>query len=119
MDFSAKLSSLYKQLDRVGSNTALAIKGKRKSDRQQNKSVRRSSYIGVSKNGLHWQAMISIKKRKTYIGTYDDQHEASKAFDFYSMLLHGLSAKTNNSYTKEQALVMIEHFKDPSNKNNF
>ena len=118
-DFGKRLESLYDQLNKFTYLENIVTYGKRKSDRQQNKSLRRSSYIGVSRNGLHWQAMISIKKRKTYIGTYDDQREASKAFDFYSLLLHGLKAKTNSSYTKEEVLTMIEKFKDPNNKNVF
>ena len=34
-------------------------------------SSKRSSFIGVSRNGLHWQALITINKRKTYIGSFE------------------------------------------------
>ncbi|CAI2387651.1 unnamed protein product [Moneuplotes crassus] len=119
LNFSINLDSLYTQLDMFGSLDSVVTTGRKKSDRQENRSLRRSSYIGLSKNGHHWQAMISINKRKTYIGTYENQLDGSKAFDFYSILVHGLGAKVNNSYTKEEVLEMIEKFKDPENDNNF
>lgn len=86
------------------------IHGKKKAERKAS-SARRSNFIGVSKNGPNWQAMISICKRKAYIGTYQTEKEAGIAFDFYSIIIHSLDAKTNYSYTKEDVLNMIYSFK--------
>ena len=80
-------------------------------------STKRSRYIGVWKNGTLWQALITINSRKTYIGTYQTEDEAARAFDFYSILLHSLTAKTNFSYTKANIVGMIASFKH--NGNNF
>lgn len=92
------------------------IHGKKKAERKA-LSSRRSNYIGVSKNGPNWQAMISICKKKAYIGTYQSEREAGFAFDFYSILIHAMDAKTNLSYSKEDILKMVKSFK--SNGNTF
>mmetsp|Transcript_25968 Transcript_25968/g.29982 ORF Transcript_25968/g.29982 Transcript_25968/m.29982 type:complete len:103 (-) Transcript_25968:39-347(-) len=90
------------------------VQGKKKAERKAN-SNRRSNFIGVSKNGPNWQSMISIQKRKTYIGTYQTEKEAAIAFDFYSILIHSFEAKTNFSYTKQMIMDMIYKFKANDN----
>ena len=92
----------------------IIIHGKTKSERKAN-SNRRSNYIGVSKNGPNWQSMISIQKRKAYIGTYQTEREAAIAFDFYSILAHNLDAKTNFSYSKSMISSMIMNFRSNDN----
>lgn len=119
IDFKNSLKKLIGDLNMISSFSAEIISGRSKSCRGSDDSVRRSKYIGVSRNGPHWQALIAIKKRKTYIGTYDNQEDAAKAFDFYSLLLHSLTAKTNFNYTKGEVFEMIEKFRDPANNNNF
>ena len=74
-------------------------------------SSKRSSFIGVFRNGAHWQALITINKRKTYIGSYESEKDAAFAFDLHSMLLHSLTAKTNFSYTKHNIEEMIWNYK--------
>lgn len=91
------------------------IHGKKKSERKAN-SKRRSNFIGVSRNGPNWQAMISIQKKKAYIGTYQSEKEAAMAFDFYSIMTHGVEAKTNLSYTKQMIIEMIVNYKSNDNK---
>ena len=54
--------------------------------------------------------MISVDKRKSYIGTYVSELEAAQAFDFYSLLIHGFSAKTNFSYSKVDIIGLINRF---------
>ena len=88
----------------------IVIHGKTKSERKAN-SNRRSNFIGVSKNGPNWQSMISIQKRKAYIGTYQTEREAAMAFDFHSILIHNLDAKTNFSYSKSMISSMIMNFR--------
>jgi len=73
-------------------------------------SKTRSNYIGVTKNASHWQALISVQKRKTYIGTYSNEREAAVAFDFICILLHKLTAKTNFNYTKGDILSMLDNY---------
>jgi len=66
-------------------------------------------------NGPHWQALISIKKKKTYIGTYLTQELAAKAYDFYCMLIHSLRAKTNFTYTRAEVDAMISTYLSEQN----
>lgn len=84
----------------------VVIQGRRKHERRV-VSDRRSNYIGVSKNGPNWQSMISLNKKKAYIGTYQEEKDAALSFDFYAILIHGLNAKTNFTYNKSQILSMI------------
>ena len=119
IDFERQLSKLQADLAMIPTSSSEIITSRTKSIRSDDFSIRRSQYIGVSRNGPSWQALIAIKKRKTYIGTYDDQDEAARAFDFYSMLLHSLTAKTNFSYTKREVLDMIDRYSDPRNNNKF
>ena len=102
-----KLSDTLKILP--GDLSSFVTFHKKKHDRTKS-SNRRSLYIGVSKNGPSWQSMITVNKRKTYIGTYKTEREAAIAFDFYSMLIHALEGKTNFSYTKGQVFEMINNF---------
>ena len=73
-------------------------------------SERRSTFIGVSKNGPSWQSMITVEKRKIYIGTYKTEREAAIAFDFYSILIHTMEGKTNFSYTKGQLYTHFQYW---------
>jgi hypothetical protein len=66
-------------------------------------------------NGDNWQALITINKKKTYLGTFLTEKEGALVFDFYSILLHSLDARTNFFYTKQNICDMIENYK--ANKN--
>lgn len=110
-NFPHKAEELLKVLCSISSANVTVVAGKRKAkSRQGPLSSKRSCFIGVSRNGPHWQALITINKRKTYIGSYQTEQQAAVAFDFYSILLHSLSAKTNFSYTKENIVDMIHNF---------
>lgn len=89
------------------------IEGRYNNSKQGKKNVKRrsSDYIGVSKNGLHWQVLINYGKTKKYIGTYTCEKEAAIAYDFYSILLNTFKAKTNFSYTPDQIIEMIQSYK--------
>lgn len=111
-----KIHELVETLNMAVSDpNTIVIFGKKKNERKAN-SLRRSNFIGVSKNGPNWQAMISILKRKAYIGTFTDEQEAGLAFDFYSILIHKLDAKTNYNYTKAQIMEMLYSFRSNGNK---
>lgn len=79
-------------------------------------SKRKSKFIGVSKNGPNWQAMISILKRKVYFGNFSNPEDAAETFDFYSILIHQLEAKVNFCYSKNKILSMLSSFKSHENK---
>lgn len=106
-----KLCQLLRALEEITNSDAYIVTQTKKIQRR-NVSTRRSAYIGVSRNGPNWQSMISLNKRKSYIGTYSTENEAAYAFDYYSLLIHGLSAKTNFNYTKNEVYDLIQRFKE-------
>lgn len=63
-------------------------------------SVRRSNFRGVSKNGNQWQAMFMFEMRKEYLGTFQTELQAARTYDKVHILVHGIKARTNFSYTK-------------------
>ena len=69
---------------------------------QKNTKPRGSKYRGVSKNGSQWQVLIMVKKKKRYIGSFSNEEEAAKAYDKVAFQHHGIKAKTNYDYTKEE-----------------
>ena len=110
IDFQQNIAALLSTIKRVANENKMIVHGKRKSTARARMSNRRSHYTGVFKNGDNWQALISIQKRKTYIGTYASELEAAKVFDFYSILLNNITATTNFDYTKKDIIEMIENF---------
>ena len=76
----------------------------------------RSTFIGVSKNGNHWQSLIVINNTKVYMGTYKTQQEAAVIFDFHSMIVHFKWAKVNYDYSANDLIKMIKNFKQNSNE---
>ena len=108
MIFSKMIQSLLKTISYL--EDTIIINRKDKSAQAMHLSSRRSQYIGVFKNQNNWQALISINKRKTYIDTYSTEIEAAKAYDFYSILLNKLLAKTNFDYSKSEIISMVENY---------
>ena len=107
-----KTEDLLRYLNFIEFDYQILIFGKEKAQPKEGPlSSKRSRFIGVFKNGEVWQALININNRKTYIGTYDTEGEAARAFDFYSILIHFFDAKTNFDYTKENIINMIMNFK--------
>jgi len=73
-------------------------------------SKKRSKYVGVSKNGIHWQTLINFGELKKYIGSYCTEKEAALTYDFYAFGVHGLKARTNFKHTAEDIMEMIESY---------
>ena len=88
------------------------IDSKRKSGwtKKRGTSFRRSEYLGVSRNDSGCQVLIAMHRRKTYLGSFDCELEGALIFDFYSILLHSLEAKTNFSYTAFAVNEMIKNY---------
>lgn len=107
LSFDIELNCLIESLDIFNNPKEKIFYSHKKGKDRVNASARRSSFIGVCKNGPHWQALISIRQKKTYIGTYPSQVEAAKAYDFYCMLVHCLRAKTNFTYTRAEVDSLI------------
>ena len=51
---------------------------------------RGTEFIGVSRNGKKWQALILIGKKKRYLGSCGTIDEAARCYDINALLLHGL-----------------------------
>uniref|UniRef100_A0A7S3NFF3 AP2/ERF domain-containing protein n=1 Tax=Euplotes harpa TaxID=151035 RepID=A0A7S3NFF3_9SPIT len=97
-------------MNKIDSELEVLVHGRTKSAVGPTASRRRSQYIGVFKNGANWQALITINKRKVYIGTYATELQAARAFDFHSLLLHGILATTNFDYCKEEIVGLAERY---------
>ena len=69
---------------------------------QKNTKPRGSRYRGVSKNGSQWQVLIMVKKKKRYLGSFSNEEKAARAYDKVALQHHGIKAKTNYDYTKEE-----------------
>lgn len=50
--------------------------------------------------------------KKHYIGSISTEQKAAKIYDRHAILTHGLRAKTNFSYTKDQILKILTREKD-------
>ena len=111
-NFSFKANKLLESLQNIQIGSITLVSPKKKAESKLGPlSSKRSTYIGVSRNGHNWQALITINKKKTYIGSYWSEIDAAIAFDFFSILLHSFIAKTNFSYTKDNIVEMILNFK--------
>lgn len=109
--FNCSLQELIEAVDITPFLKSVIFTGKAKNPNRINASAKQTSYIGVSKNGPHWQSLITIQKKKTYIGTFMTESQAARAYDFYCMLVHCMRAQTNFRYTKQQVFELIDDFK--------
>lgn len=108
-NLESNLSLLYQKLcsgELLGFHAG--IKNFRKNSKRASK--RESKFIGVSRNGNHWQVLKNYKNTKKYIGGYGNELEAAIAYDFYSMVIDLKSAKTNFTYSADWVMEMIQHY---------
>lgn len=62
-----------------------------------------SDYTGVySDNDSYYLSRIQYKGEKIYIGSYQTEIEAAKAYDVYAIHYFGRDAKTNNTLTESE-----------------
>mmetsp|Transcript_42857 Transcript_42857/g.50254 ORF Transcript_42857/g.50254 Transcript_42857/m.50254 type:complete len:139 (-) Transcript_42857:33-449(-) len=97
MNFKKELTRLVKTIDNISDDDRVVFKGCRKGVNRINESMKKSLYIGVTKNGPHWQTLITINERKTYLGTFVEQEVAARV----------LKARPNFKYTKSEAQALI------------
>ena len=114
-DITEAISKVYSKLQ---NNSDFTIYPRNKGNRglHNGQSKRRSIYVGVSKNGVHWQTLINFGKIKKYIGTFCTEKEAALTYDFYAFGVHGLKAKTNFKHNGKEIMAMIESFFSNGNK---
>lgn len=105
-DISKNIENVLKLIDNHAFEVIEGRLNKRKPGKK-NVRGRSSEFIGVSKNGLHWQVLINYGSNKKYIGTYSNEKEAAIAYDFYSILLNTKKAKTNFTYSADLVRQMI------------
>lgn len=55
-----------------------------------------SGYRGVSRNGKHWKAQISIGGVIRHLGTFDTPDEASAVYQAYARAVHGKFYRSRN-----------------------
>lgn len=108
-DIDEKLNTLL-EFFKVTDISCLKAKHTGMKKRSMNQGGRSSKYIGVSKNGDNWQALINYQHTKKYIGTYSSDLEAAVAYDFYSIAIKGLKNNINFSYDIETVIDMINSY---------
>ena len=111
-NFSLNAYNLLRTLKTITIGDMVLVSAKKNAESKDGPlSSKRSSFIGVSRNGLHWQALITTNKRKTYIGSYEYEKDATVEFDFFSILLHSFTAKINSNHTRNNIEGMICNIK--------
>lgn len=78
-------------------NLRIATNGENSRNVPKTSAKRSSIYKGVCwhKRKNKWIAMCAINSRNKFLGYFDDEIEAAKAYDLSAKELHGEFAKTN------------------------
>ena len=86
-DISSKIDELMNLLSNTITDDYTVLIHKRTKAKRYIGGLRssKSNYIGVNLNKNSWQALISVEKKKTYIGSFNNEIIAAIAFDFYSI----------------------------------
>jgi len=72
ISWDTELNKILESIEK-GEFADIASRTKRSEVRRSHQQERCSKYIGVSKNGNNWQVLITMKKQKTYCGTFETQ----------------------------------------------
>ena len=68
---------------------------------------RGSRFRGVSRNKSKWQVMIMGNFKKMYVGAIVDEIEAARIYDKLAILSHGIQARTNFDYSREEIIDIL------------
>jgi hypothetical protein len=110
--FRSREDELLKKLENFTDYNAIYLTKSVKPARSRNAKhpEKRSRFIGVSKNGKKWQALVVIGTNKVYLGSYPTEEEAAKIYDYYSILSQSKDAKVNSNYTIKEVLDILRSF---------
>ena len=110
-DFSYTINELWDDLSLINSFTDIVLRHRKKcSSNSKKRHSSKSRYIGVTRKRKTWQALICVGKTKVYIGSYRHEMDAALAFDFFSIIQHGLRATTNFDYDKLTIMNMVNFY---------
>ena len=79
----------------------IKYKNQQKETCEYKRSVKNSTYRGVSKNGKKYQVFIRNNNINYYLGVFQSEESAAFIYDYFALLLHGRKALTNFNYNKE------------------
>lgn len=109
--FKRRLATTLEQLQMLPKDKIIVYKSEKQAMSKNSKHPeKRSSYIGVSKNGANWQSLVVVNKTKLYIATSPDEEEAAKIFDFYTLLHSFGKGKLNWTYSVGEAIELISRY---------
>jgi hypothetical protein len=114
LDITDKLNNLLLKISR-GEVSDSDFQNKIRTKSRNPNLIRSSKFIGVSRNGDNWQAMINNGGGKQYIGTYSSEKWAAIAYDFHCLTLHQCSRKTNFSYNVSIFEKIASHYFENEN----
>jgi hypothetical protein len=64
-------------------------------NRSAPKNKKHSRYKGVTRSGSRWQATIVADRARLYIGTFDIEEDAARAYDAFAIQHHSEYARLN------------------------
>lgn len=82
-------------LDNRKSNLRIATEGQNAQNRRKTECHTSSKYKGVCRRGNRWEARVMKNKKTYWLGTFETQIDAARAYDKKAMELFGEFAKTN------------------------
>ena len=82
-------------LDNRRGNLRAATRSQNNANRNKRSSATSSRFKGVIFVPAHWEANINAQGRQHYLGRFDSEEAAARAYDEAAVMLHGEYAKVN------------------------